>query len=96
MLRKARRQLLKDYAIFPLLAGPFFLPVLGGNFFGTFPTLQAAGPDDSGSQGRWIPTTALDQYGATLGKWFGLAQADQAFVFPKINNFPTADLGFLS
>ena len=32
VLRKARRQLLKDYAIFPLLAGPFFLPVLGGNF----------------------------------------------------------------
>src|SRR5882724_9250128 len=28
VLRKARRQLLKDYAIFPLLAGPFFLPVL--------------------------------------------------------------------
>jgi linoleoyl-CoA desaturase len=31
VLRKARRQLLKDYAIFPLLAGPFFLPVLAGN-----------------------------------------------------------------
>lgn len=69
--------------------------VQGGNFFGTFPTLLAGGPDDTGNQGRWIPTTALDQYGATLGKWFGLAQADQAFVFPKIGNFPTADLGFL-
>jgi fatty acid desaturase len=32
VLRKARRQLLKDYVIFPLLAGPFFLPVLAGNF----------------------------------------------------------------
>jgi fatty acid desaturase len=31
VLRKARRQLLKDYAIFPLLAGPFFVPVLAGN-----------------------------------------------------------------
>jgi fatty acid desaturase len=32
VLRKVRRQLLKDYVIFPLLAGPFFLPVLAGNF----------------------------------------------------------------
>lgn len=30
--RKMRRQILKDYLIFPLLAGPFFLPVLAGNF----------------------------------------------------------------
>lgn len=30
--RKMRRQILKDYVIFPLLAGPFFLPVLAGNF----------------------------------------------------------------
>ncbi|TMB90079.1 MAG: acyl-CoA desaturase [Chloroflexi bacterium] len=31
MWRKARRQLLKDYVVFPALAGPFFLPVLLGN-----------------------------------------------------------------
>jgi NADPH-dependent stearoyl-CoA 9-desaturase len=30
--RKMRRQILKDYVIFPVLAGPFFLPVLAGNF----------------------------------------------------------------
>jgi linoleoyl-CoA desaturase len=30
--RKMRRQILKDYVVFPLLAGPFFLPVLAGNF----------------------------------------------------------------
>ena len=29
--RKMGRQLLKDYVIFPLLAGPFFLPVMLGN-----------------------------------------------------------------
>ena len=29
--RKIARQLLKDYVVFPLLAGPFFLPVLLGN-----------------------------------------------------------------
>jgi fatty acid desaturase len=31
MLRKAKRQLLKDYVLFPLLAGPFALPVFLGN-----------------------------------------------------------------
>ncbi|PQA50132.1 acyl-CoA desaturase [Amnimonas aquatica] len=30
--RKAGRQMAKDYVFFPLLAGPFFLPVLAGNF----------------------------------------------------------------
>lgn len=29
--RKSGRQVLKDYVVFPLLAGPFFLPVLLGN-----------------------------------------------------------------
>jgi fatty acid desaturase len=31
MLRKAARQMLKDYVLFPLLAGPFALHVLAGN-----------------------------------------------------------------
>ena len=30
--RKMRRQIVKDYVIFPLLAGPFFLSVMAGNF----------------------------------------------------------------
>jgi len=30
-LKKSRRQLVKDYVIFPLLAGPFFAPVILGN-----------------------------------------------------------------
>ena len=29
--RKVRKQVAKDYVVFPLLAGPFFLPVLAGN-----------------------------------------------------------------
>lgn len=30
--KKVKKQTLKDYVLFPLLAGPFFLPVLAGNF----------------------------------------------------------------
>jgi len=32
ILKKAARQMGKDYVFFPLLAGPMFLPVLAGNF----------------------------------------------------------------
>src|SRR5215813_9941614 len=43
--------------------------ILGGTFYGTYPTLDAtaSGPDDDGGRrGRWVPTTSIDQYGATL------------------------------
>lgn len=32
LAKKIARQVLKDYVLFPLLAGPMFLPVLAGNF----------------------------------------------------------------
>ncbi len=80
--------------------------VLGGDFYGVnasngtpFPTLTMNGPDDSdsgtGARGRWIPTTSVDQYAATLANWFGLAPGDFSSVFPNIANFPTTNLGFL-
>lgn len=69
--------------------------VLGGDFYGTYPTLTPGGPDDTGSQGRWIPKTSLDQYGWSLARWFGLAPADMGSVFPNIANFAPQDLGFL-
>ncbi|HTP89089.1 MAG TPA: DUF1501 domain-containing protein [Bryobacteraceae bacterium] len=69
--------------------------VKGGDVYGTFPQLALGGPDDAGSAGRWIPTTALDQYGATLASWFGVATADLAYVFPNLANFPASNVGFL-
>ena len=69
--------------------------VAGGNFYGFYPDLTIAGPNDSGSQGRWIPTTAMDQFGATLAKWFGASPVDVTQIFPNIGKFATADLGFL-
>jgi uncharacterized protein (DUF1501 family) len=70
--------------------------VVGSDFFGAFPILTPGGPDDQGSQGRWIPKIALDQFGWTLAKWFGLSTADKGTVFPNISNFTTQDLGFLA
>lgn len=80
--------------------------VLGGDFYGVnasngtpFPTLTLGGIDDAdsgtGARGRWIPTTSVDQYAATLANWFGLSAADVSYVFPNLVNFPTANLGFV-
>jgi len=69
--------------------------VLGGRVYGSFPTLALGGPNDSGSRGAMIPTTSIDQYGATLATWFGVPPSQVASVFPNIGNFPTANLGFL-
>ncbi len=64
-----------------------------------FPTLAPNGPDDTDSggnaRGRWIPTTSVDQFGATLASWLGVSNADMPAVFPNIGNFGTSTLGFM-
>jgi len=69
--------------------------VKGGDFYGTFPTVALGGPDDASTEGRWIPTTSVDQYGATLAQWYGVAAADLPTVFPNLGQFATDNLGFL-
>ncbi len=69
--------------------------VKGGKMYGTFPTLALGGPDDSGSNGRWVPTTGSVQYAATLAQWFGVTSAQLPTIFPNIASFPTASLGFV-
>jgi uncharacterized protein (DUF1501 family) len=69
--------------------------VQGNKFYGTYPNVTVAGPDDSGSNGRWIPTTSTDQVGATLAKWFGASAVDVATVFPNLANFTVKDLAFV-
>jgi len=69
--------------------------VKGGRIFGRFPSFQLGGPDDTDTRGRWIPTTSVDQYGATLSSWFGIPQAALFSIFPNLANFDSANLGFL-
>jgi uncharacterized protein (DUF1501 family) len=69
--------------------------VKGGQMYGTFPTLALGGPDDSGSNGRWVPSTGSVQYAATLAQWFGVSASQLAGVFPNIGSFPTINLGFV-
>jgi uncharacterized protein (DUF1501 family) len=70
--------------------------VNGGRYFGRLPKLTLNGPDDAGDRGLWIPTSSLDQYGATLASWFGVRDMDLATVFPNIGNFSTRNLGFMT
>ena len=69
--------------------------VRGGRMYGRYPTLALAGPDDAEREGRWIPTTSVDQYGAALAKWFGVGDAGVASIFPNLERFPEGALGVL-
>jgi uncharacterized protein (DUF1501 family) len=69
--------------------------VIGSRLYGTYPTLALNGPDDADTRGRWIPTTSVEQYAATLASWYGLSPSDFPAVFPLLNRFPVANLGFL-
>lgn len=48
---------------------------------------KLAGYEGHVGQGRLIPTTSVDQYGATMGKWFGLNDAQLAEILPNLKNF---------
>lgn len=72
--------------------------VRGGDMYGQYPTLGADvsgfnNPDNINNV--TIPTTSVDQYGATLGRWFGVSDADIDVIFPRLRNFGTRYLGFV-
>jgi uncharacterized protein (DUF1501 family) len=68
--------------------------VNGGDIYGSMPQLVVNGPDDTG-RGRWIPTLAVDEFAATLAKWFGVPASEMAHVLPNLGRFPSSDLGFM-
>lgn len=76
--------------------------VRGGDFYGrptsngsVFPSLLENQADDSSSRGRFIPTVSIEQYAATMARWFGVSETDIPLIFPNINSFPVTDLGFM-
>lgn len=69
--------------------------VLGGRFYGQMPSLAADNnPDDTG-WGQIIPTTAVDQYSATLARWLGVDASGIGDIFPNLGRFASPDLGFM-
>jgi uncharacterized protein (DUF1501 family) len=68
--------------------------VKGKDIYGSMPVTGLAHSLDVGS-GALLPTTSVDQYGATLASWMGLSATQVADVFPNIGNFSTRNLGFM-
>jgi uncharacterized protein (DUF1501 family) len=73
--------------------------VQGSRFYGTAPAIAVNGNDDVG-QGRLLPTTSVDQYAATLARWFGVADSELAGILPNLGHFGGAgypvNLGFMA
>ena len=69
--------------------------VKGGDIYGKMPDIALNGPDDTG-RGRWIPSTSVDEYNATLATWFGVKASDLQVVLPNIGRFEKPDLGFMA
>ena len=72
--------------------------VKGGDMYGQYPTLGVdsatfTNPDMTGN--AIIPTTSVDQYAATLGKWFGVGTSDLATIFPNLQSYATPILNFI-
>lgn len=71
--------------------------VQGKRIYGTFPTLLVDdGIDCTGSRGRWIPTTSVDQYAAKFAQWIGVPSGRMADVLPNLSRFGAGtNLSFL-
>jgi uncharacterized protein (DUF1501 family) len=69
--------------------------VNGGDIYGQVPLLELGGPEDTG-RGRWIPTTSVDEYSATLATWFGVSASNLSVALPNVGRFGTPNLGFLA
>jgi uncharacterized protein (DUF1501 family) len=68
--------------------------VRGGDIYGKMPDFTINGPNDTG-RGRWIPTTSVDEYAATLATWFGVSPTDLPVVLPNIGRVANPNLGFM-
>jgi uncharacterized protein (DUF1501 family) len=68
--------------------------VKGRNYYGTFPIMGLNNNDEVGS-GRLLPTTSVDQYAATMARWFGVSDSNLSLVLPNIGNFATSNVGFM-
>jgi uncharacterized protein (DUF1501 family) len=68
--------------------------VNGGRFYGTAPHVSIQTTDQVG-QGRLLPTTSVDEFAATLARWFGCNTGELPGILPNVGNFTNTDLGFV-
>jgi len=68
--------------------------VNGNTIYGDIPPYDTGHDFDAGN-GRLIPNISVEQYAATLGKWFGLSDSELLAALPALANFTEKDLGFM-
>jgi len=68
--------------------------VNGGRYYGTAPHVSVD-TDDQVGQGRLLPSTSVDQFAATLARWFGCSAAELPGILPNVGNFSNTNLGFV-
>lgn len=77
--------------------------VQGGEVYGAFPQYSTAdthgvfSSPDQLQNGVMLPTTSVDQYAYTLGRWMGVSNTDLASILPNLHNFNSSshNLGFM-
>lgn len=78
--------------------------VNGKAFYGKAPPVSVTDSADAQDQwhvgqGRLLPSTSVDQYAATLAKWFGVENTELSTVLPNLSHFGDTnyplDLGFM-
>ncbi|MEM9054964.1 MAG: DUF1501 domain-containing protein [Pseudomonadota bacterium] len=70
--------------------------VAGNRIYGDVPSAEPNSNFYTPSRGRLIPTTSVEQYAATLGRWFGLDGSALNMALPNLGNFTGSDLGFMT
>ncbi len=75
--------------------------VMGGavkprTWVGALPRVSLAEGADNVGGGRLLPAIGVDQYGATLARWFGVSDAQMTTVFPNLDDYTRRDLGFMT
>ena len=68
--------------------------VNGGRFYGVAPSV-AINTNDQVGQGRLLPGTSVDQFAATLARWFGCSASELPGILPNVGRFSNTDLGFV-
>jgi uncharacterized protein (DUF1501 family) len=68
--------------------------VNGGRFYGTAPHVSIQTNDQVG-QGRLLPSTSVDEFAATLARWFGCTTSELPGILPNVGNFTNTNLGFV-
>ena len=61
--------------------------VQGGEIYGDIPDFDFGSERYTKSRGRMIPDVSVDQYAASLGRWFGLTGGELRDALPNLGNF---------